>query len=59
VADGVRAGDVLLLHDADRYSAPGSWRATAAALPRVLDAIAAAGLQTVALSAPADLAQGR
>jgi peptidoglycan/xylan/chitin deacetylase (PgdA/CDA1 family) len=59
VADGVRAGDVLLLHDADRYSAAGSWRATAAALPRVLDAIAAAGLATVTLSAPADLAQGR
>jgi peptidoglycan/xylan/chitin deacetylase (PgdA/CDA1 family) len=59
VADGVRAGDVLLLHDGDRYSAAGSWRATAAALPRVLDAIAAAGLATVTLSAPADLAQGR
>lgn len=59
VADGVRAGDVLLLHDADRYSAPDCWRATAAALPRVLAAIAAAGLRTVTLSAPADLAQGR
>jgi peptidoglycan/xylan/chitin deacetylase (PgdA/CDA1 family) len=57
VAGGVRAGDVLLLHDADRYSAAGSWRATAAALPRVLDAIAAAGLATVTLSTPADLAQ--
>ena len=40
-----RGGDVLLLHDADDYSAPGSWRATAAALPRVLDAVAAAGLR--------------
>jgi peptidoglycan-N-acetylglucosamine deacetylase len=59
VADGVRAGDVLLLHDADRYSAPSCWRATAAALPRVLDAIAAAGLEATTLSAPADLAQGR
>jgi peptidoglycan/xylan/chitin deacetylase (PgdA/CDA1 family) len=59
VADGVRAGDVLLLHDADRYSAADSWRATAAALPRVLDAIAAAGLEPVALSAPTDVAQGR
>ncbi|MDA0161636.1 polysaccharide deacetylase family protein [Solirubrobacter ginsenosidimutans] len=44
VADGVRDGDVLLLHDADDYSAPGSWRATAAALPRVLEAVASAGL---------------
>jgi peptidoglycan/xylan/chitin deacetylase (PgdA/CDA1 family) len=25
-------GDVVLLHDADHYSAPGSWRATVAAL---------------------------
>ena len=33
-------GDVLLLHDADDYSAPGSHRRTAAALPRVLEAIA-------------------
>jgi peptidoglycan/xylan/chitin deacetylase (PgdA/CDA1 family) len=48
------AGDVLLLHDADDYSAPGSWRTTAAALPRVLDAIAAAGLQTARVS-PAGL----
>jgi peptidoglycan-N-acetylglucosamine deacetylase len=37
LTDGVGAGDVLLLHDADHYSAPGSWRRTLAALPRVLD----------------------
>src|SRR3954471_20867821 len=49
VAGGVRAGDVLLLHDADHYSAPGSHERTAAALPRVLEAIAAAGLRAVAL----------
>ncbi|HZC30917.1 MAG TPA: polysaccharide deacetylase family protein [Gaiellaceae bacterium] len=29
----LRAGDVVLLHDADYYSAPGSWRNTVAALP--------------------------
>jgi peptidoglycan/xylan/chitin deacetylase (PgdA/CDA1 family) len=46
VTRDLRAGDVLLLHDADDYSAPGSWRTTAAALPAVLDAIAAAGLRT-------------
>lgn len=44
----LRAGDVLLLHDADHYSAPGSWRATAAALPLVLERVAAAGLRPVA-----------
>jgi peptidoglycan/xylan/chitin deacetylase (PgdA/CDA1 family) len=48
-AGGLRDGDVILLHDADHYSAPGSWRNTAAALPAVLDAIAAAGLATTAL----------
>lgn len=42
---GIRAGDVVLLHDSDAYSAPGSWRATAAALPAILDAIAAAALR--------------
>ncbi|HWD11651.1 MAG TPA: polysaccharide deacetylase family protein [Solirubrobacteraceae bacterium] len=44
VTDGVGEGSVLLLHDADDYSAPGSWRATAAALPRVLDTLAQRGL---------------
>jgi peptidoglycan/xylan/chitin deacetylase (PgdA/CDA1 family) len=42
-------GDVLLLHDADHYSAPGSWRRTAAALPLILDAVAATGLATVVI----------
>jgi peptidoglycan-N-acetylglucosamine deacetylase len=36
VSAGVRAGDILLLHDADYYSAPGSWVRTAAALPTIL-----------------------
>ena len=49
VTRGLGAGDVLLLHDADHYSVPGSWQATAAALPRVLDEIARRGLHTVAL----------
>jgi peptidoglycan/xylan/chitin deacetylase (PgdA/CDA1 family) len=30
-------GSVLLLHDADDYGAPGSWRRTLAALPALLD----------------------
>lgn len=34
---GVRGGDILLLHDADYYSAPGSWARTAAALPIILE----------------------
>jgi peptidoglycan-N-acetylglucosamine deacetylase len=42
VTRDLRAGDVLLLHDADDYAAPGSWRATLAALPAVLDAMAVA-----------------
>jgi len=36
-------GDVVLLHDADHYSAPGSWRQTAAALPSILEAASAIG----------------
>jgi peptidoglycan/xylan/chitin deacetylase (PgdA/CDA1 family) len=58
-AAGIEAGDVVLLHDADDYSAPDCWRATAKALPRILDTIAAAGLHTVALRGPQDVAQGR
>jgi len=42
-------GDVLLLHDADDYSQPGSWQRTVKALPQVLDAIERRGLTTAAL----------
>jgi peptidoglycan-N-acetylglucosamine deacetylase len=47
VTEDVGDGDVLLLHDADHYSARDSHRRTAAALPLVLDALAARGLQSV------------
>jgi peptidoglycan/xylan/chitin deacetylase (PgdA/CDA1 family) len=50
-------GDVLLLHDADHYSGRDCWRATAGALPRVLDAVAAAGLRPVPVVRAADAAQ--
>jgi peptidoglycan/xylan/chitin deacetylase (PgdA/CDA1 family) len=46
---GARAGDVLLLHDADYYSAPGSWARTAAALPRILEELEARGLKSMLL----------
>jgi peptidoglycan-N-acetylglucosamine deacetylase len=50
----LRAGDVVLLHDADHYGARGSWKATAGALPRIVDRIAAAGLEATSLrKAPA------
>lgn len=41
----IAARDVILLHDADHYGAPGSWRATAAALPLIFAALARAGLE--------------
>ncbi len=44
-----RAGDVLLLHDADFYSAPGCWAQTAAALPRIIDELGRRGLSSVPL----------
>jgi peptidoglycan/xylan/chitin deacetylase (PgdA/CDA1 family) len=47
VTAGACAGAVLLLHDADDYSAPDSWRRTAAALPRVLEALAERELESV------------
>jgi peptidoglycan-N-acetylglucosamine deacetylase len=49
VTDGAGAGSVLLLHDADDYSAPSSWRRTVAALPRVLETLEQRGLRPVAL----------
>lgn len=45
LTQGLRAGDVLLLHDADHYSAPQSWRLTAAAIPAISERITAAGLR--------------
>ena len=48
VTAGAGEGSVLLLHDADDYSAPGSWRRTVAALPQVLSTLAERGLQPVA-----------
>ena len=44
VAPGLRGGATLLLHDADHAAAPGAWRSTVAALPRVVDLAAARGL---------------
>ena len=44
LTDGLGSGEVLLLHDADHYGAPGSWRRTLAALPRVLDELDRRGL---------------
>ena len=43
------AGDVLLLHDADYYSAPGSWRNTVAALPFLLEFLEQEGLRPTAI----------
>ncbi len=40
-------GAVLLLHDADDYSAAGSWRRTVAALPRVIATLRRRGLEPV------------
>jgi peptidoglycan/xylan/chitin deacetylase (PgdA/CDA1 family) len=39
------AGDILLLHDSDRYGTLGSWRNTLEALPIILERIAALGLR--------------
>lgn len=48
-SSGVEAGDIVLLHDADYYSARGSWVRTAAALPLILEEVEARGLKTSSL----------
>jgi peptidoglycan/xylan/chitin deacetylase (PgdA/CDA1 family) len=48
VTAGAREGAVLLLHDADDYSAPDSWRRTVGAVPRVLEVLARRGLEPTA-----------
>lgn len=46
---GIVAGDIVLLHDADYYSARGSWVRTAAALPLILAELESRGLKTTSL----------
>jgi peptidoglycan-N-acetylglucosamine deacetylase len=46
----IAASDVILLHDADHYSAAGSWRVTAAALARVVEAVRLVGEPLVRVS---------
>ena len=48
--ENLAPGDVILLHDSDYYSAPGSWRHTAAALPAILQTVAATGAPCVAVT---------
>jgi peptidoglycan-N-acetylglucosamine deacetylase len=47
VTRDLQDGDVLLLHDADHYSVPGSWRNTLAAMPRILDELERRDLKAV------------
>jgi peptidoglycan/xylan/chitin deacetylase (PgdA/CDA1 family) len=49
VGANARAGDILLLHDADHYSARDSWVRTAAALPIVLEKLEGRGLKSMLL----------
>jgi peptidoglycan/xylan/chitin deacetylase (PgdA/CDA1 family) len=44
-----RDGDIVLLHDADYYSAPGSWARTVAALPIMLEVLGSRGLKIASL----------
>jgi peptidoglycan/xylan/chitin deacetylase (PgdA/CDA1 family) len=46
----LQAGDVVLLHDADHYSSPGSWRRTVAALPAIVESAAALGEPLVSVT---------
>jgi peptidoglycan/xylan/chitin deacetylase (PgdA/CDA1 family) len=52
---GLAGGDVILLHDADHYSDRDCWRATVAALPRIVEAIREAGLRPEPLRSAADV----
>ena len=54
--NGLRGGDIVLLHDADYYGSPVSWRNTLAALPRIIEHIRALGLEPVRIEGPDALA---
>jgi peptidoglycan/xylan/chitin deacetylase (PgdA/CDA1 family) len=51
---GLEGGDVVLLHDADHYGDPECWRATASALPRIIEVVRDRGLRPIPLRDPAD-----
>jgi peptidoglycan/xylan/chitin deacetylase (PgdA/CDA1 family) len=55
VTRDLQSGDVLLLHDADHYSAPGSWRKTLAAMPRIIETLARLDLPAVKAQPAASL----
>jgi peptidoglycan-N-acetylglucosamine deacetylase len=48
-AAGIRPGDIVLLHDADFYSARNSWERTASALPIIAEELAMRGLKSSVL----------
>ncbi len=50
---GLRGGATILLHDADAYAQPGAWRATLAALPRLVGTCRERGLRVGTLGAHA------
>jgi peptidoglycan-N-acetylglucosamine deacetylase len=43
---GLRGGEILVLHDSDAYSTPGSWRQTVAAVPLLLRRLSERSLAT-------------
>lgn len=48
--ESLRAGDIILMHDSDRYSIAGSWDKTRIALPTILGRISYLGLKVCSLS---------
>jgi peptidoglycan/xylan/chitin deacetylase (PgdA/CDA1 family) len=45
----LRGGEIIVLHDADFYSAPGSWRKTADALPLVFEQLEGYGFRATSI----------
>ena len=46
---GARGGEIALLHDSDAYASEGCWERTAAAVPRILEVAATAGVRVARL----------
>jgi len=45
----LRGGEIIVLHDADFYSSPGSWRNTAGALPFLFERLRSRGLSATSV----------
>ena len=59
IAERLRGGEVILLHDSDYYGSLGSWQNTVAALPLIISALEAKGWAAIPVTSTSRLVERR